>query len=84
MPRTHVYISEEQTKALKAMASRSGKSQSELIRLAVDRLIGEHDVDQRQAAFRDTAGLWKDRDDLPDFTALRQERNRGKRAAPVP
>jgi hypothetical protein len=73
---THVYLSEEEVKALKAMARRSGKSQSALIRLAVERLISEHDVDQRQVAFRDAAGLWKNRNDLPDVPLMRQEWNR--------
>ena len=43
----------------------------ELIREAVDRLIDEAGCDRRETVLREAAGIWKDRTDLPDFSATR-------------
>ena len=49
---------------------------SELIREAVDRLIEQSRQERRAMAFKRAAGMWKDRDDLSDFLAIRKEWNR--------
>ena len=51
--------------------------QSELIRQAVDCPIEQSVAKRRRAVPRRAAGIWKDRDDLPDFTAVRAEWDRG-------
>jgi Arc/MetJ-type ribon-helix-helix transcriptional regulator len=61
---------------LAAIAKTVGKKQSELIREAVDRLIDEEGRNRREAVLREAAGMWKDREDLPDFTAMRTEWDR--------
>lgn len=76
MNRTQIYLSPEQQKALKAMAAKTGRSQSELIRDAIDRFVGQRKASERVSVIRRSAGLWKGRNDLPDFAALRREADR--------
>jgi len=77
MVRTQIYLTEAERSALKRLSARSGKKQSELIREAVDGLLGQFESARRQAVLKRAAGLWKDRDDLPDFAALRRSWDRG-------
>jgi len=76
MVRTQIYLTELQRDELAAMAKTAGKKQSELIREAVDRLIDQSGHGRRRAVLRETAGIWKNRKDLPDFKATRSEWDR--------
>ena len=76
MIRTQVYLTKVERKELAALADATGKKQSELIRQAVDNLLEQSADSRRQAIIDAAAGMWKDRDDLPDFRALRKEWNR--------
>lgn len=76
MIRTQIYLTERQRDELAAMAKIAGKKQSELIREAVDRLIADEGHSRMEAVLRNTAGIWKNRTDLPDFDALRAEWDR--------
>ena len=76
MVRTQIYLTERQRDELAAIAKTAGKKQSELIREAVDRLIDQSGRSRREAVLRETAGIWKDRKDLPDFNATRDEWDR--------
>ena len=76
MVRTQIYLTEHQRDELAAIAKASGKKQSELIREAVDRLINQEGGSRREAVLREAAGIWKDRDDLPDFKSIRTQWDR--------
>ena len=76
MVRTQVYLTESQREELAAIARAEGKKQSELIREAIDRLIDRAGANRRQVILRETAGIWKDRTDLPDFRIMRTEWDR--------
>ena len=76
MVRTQIYITERQRDELAAIAKAGGKKQSELIRDAVDRLIDQSGRSRREAVLQESAGIWKDRTDLPDFKATRAEWDR--------
>ena len=76
MIRTQIYLTERQRDELATLAKTVGKKQSELIREAVDRLIVQSGDSRRKAALREAAGMWKDREDLPDFASLRTEWDR--------
>ncbi len=76
MIRTQIYLTEQERTGLVALAKVSGKKQSELIREAVDRFLEQFEETRLQAALENAAGMWKDRDDLPDFNAARRSLDR--------
>jgi hypothetical protein len=76
MVRTQIYLTETQHNELVAIAEAEGKKQSELIRRAVDDLIERLHGRRQVEILQKTAGMWKDRNDLPDFDSLRAEWNR--------
>jgi hypothetical protein len=76
MIRTQIYLTDKQRAELAVIAKNMGKKQSEVIREAIDRLIDQTGQDRKKTALREAAGLWKNRDDLPDFRAMRSEWDR--------
>ena len=76
MRRTQIYLTDREQTAVKSIARRLGKSQSEVIRTAVDRLIERESSASRLDLIRSARGLWRDRQDLPDADALRSEWDR--------
>lgn len=76
MIRTQIYLTHKQRAALAVIAKNMGKKQSEIIREAIDRLIDQINQNNKKRALRKAAGIWKDRDDLPDFRAIRSEWDR--------
>ena len=77
MVRTQIYLTERQRDDLAVMAKSAGKSQSELIREAIDRLLDDSSRRARREALDSLAGMWKNRTDLPDFAAMRASWDRG-------
>ena len=76
MIRTQVYLTEREQKALRALAGQMGRSQSELIRAAIDQFIESAQDQERGKVLREAAGLWSDGRGRPDFAALRAEADR--------
>jgi hypothetical protein len=76
MLRTQIYLTEEEKAALRLMAQQTGKKQSELIRRAIDDFIDRFQPRERLALMEQARGMWQERDDLPDFQALRRELDR--------
>lgn len=76
MVRTQIYLTEQERSALSALSAASGRKQSELIREALDRLIVQFSKTRREAVLDNTAGMWKERKDIPDFAAVRREWDR--------
>jgi hypothetical protein len=76
MLRTQVYLTEQEQCALRDIAGTTGKSRSALIREAVDWMIEQSGADFRNRIMAEAAGMWQNRDDLPDFAALRCESDR--------
>jgi metal-responsive CopG/Arc/MetJ family transcriptional regulator len=78
MVRTQIYLTEQQRDELADIAKTRGKKQSELIREAIDQFIDQAGGSRRESVLRETAGIWKDRTDLPDFRAVRAEWDRSQ------
>jgi len=77
MIRTQIYLTEHQRNELATMSKSFGKKQSELIREAIDKLIEQAGKSHREMVLRESAGIWKNRTDLPDFESIRSEWDRG-------
>lgn len=76
MIRTQIYLTDNQRSKLTVIARDTGKKQSEIIREAIDRLLDQTNQDSKKNAVKAAAGIWKNRDDLPDFRAMRSEWDR--------
>jgi hypothetical protein len=77
MQRTQIYLSEAERQGLQVLAQQSGRSQSHLIREAIDSFLARHQSLGRLQSLQQARGLWSQRTDLPDRTSLRQELDRG-------
>ena len=76
MKRTQIYLTEEEQNKLDTLSKKKGTSKSALVREAVDEYLAKHSEEHRKEVFERVAGMWKDRDDLPDFEELRKEWDR--------
>lgn len=76
MIRTQIYLTDEEQKHLMSMSKQTGRSQSDLIREAIDHYVAKKDGKTRMEFLKKGEGLWKNRKDLPDFKALRKEFDR--------
>ena len=78
MFRTQVYLTDAAHKKLAAFAKMRGKSQSELLREAVDSFLAANEKDRRTAIIKKCAGMWKDRTDaeLAEFEETRRSADR--------
>ena len=76
MIRTQIYLTDQQRAELAVIAEHMGKKQSEIIREAIDLLIDQNRQHRKKTALKEAAGIWKNRDDLPDFRAIRSEWDR--------
>jgi hypothetical protein len=75
MAEIEVNLTENEQRALREIALRTGKTEDELIHDAVDKLIRQGSLSSSSGMLR-ARGIWRDRDDLPDFGKIRSEWDR--------
>ena len=76
MHRTQIYLSSEERQGLQALARQVGRSQSDLIREAIDGFLERHRPSERLSRLRRARGLWSDREDIPALAVVRGELDR--------
>ena len=75
MAEIEINLTETEERALREIALKTGKTEGELIHDAVDKLI-KQGLPYDNAGMLQARGLWKYRDDLPDFGSIRREWDR--------
>jgi hypothetical protein len=73
---TQVTLTDQQTQALRSIAERTGKTETDVIVEAVEQFIAQHAPRGRKDALLQARGMWQDRTDLPDLRILREESDR--------
>jgi predicted DNA-binding protein len=81
MTTAQINLTDSEADALHKLSEQTGKTEDEILREAVAKLIGEVSEaeskrQKRLKSLRRARGIWKDRDDLPDFEKLRKEWDR--------
>lgn len=66
-------LSPADSAAVRQLAQRTGKPETELLHEAVAQLLQQATAANRLAALRQARGMWTDRTDLPDFDQLRAQ-----------
>lgn len=79
MFRTQVYLTSNEREKLIILSRQLGLHQSAIIREALDQYIERKLIEKRRKSdvLKRAAGMWADRDDLPDLRQLRKELERG-------
>lgn len=76
MVRTQIYLTSEERESLLELSNTTGLKQSELIREAVDQYIVKTEKSKKAAVIERAAGIWAERDDLPELNELRRSWDR--------
>jgi len=73
---TQINLTELEHESLQTIILKTGKTVEELIKYALDKFIVDFDRKTRLKKMRAARGMWKHRDDLPDFEHNRRSLNR--------
>jgi len=76
MTTTQVTLSESESQAIQALSQSRGETPEEILHQAIEQFLAQHQVENRLTALRQARGIWRERQDLPDFAELRNEWDR--------
>ncbi len=71
MVRTQIYLTEEEKSGIESITLTKGISQSEFIRQAIDKSLLDLITIDKSVILDKIAGIWSDREDIPDIRELR-------------
>ena len=75
MVRTQIYLSAAEQGKLRALARRSGRKQSQIIRDAIDAFLERMPEQERRERLRKSRGMWRGRAES-EFAAIRAQLTR--------
>ena len=73
---TQISLTEQEHESLQTIIQKTGKTVEELLRYALDKFSVDFDKKNRLKKMRAARGMWKYRDDLPDFEHNRRSLDR--------
>lgn len=73
MPETQIHLDPAHQDLLRSLTEQTGKPADAILQDGLDLLAESLRLEQRREILDRVAGLWKDRDDLPDWEAHRRE-----------
>jgi hypothetical protein len=76
MIRSQIYLTEDERNSLKSISEETGRTQSALIREAIDSLINKVNKKNNSKKRQEAFGIWKDKNDYSDTEEIRNEFNR--------
>lgn len=78
MFRSQIYLTKVERAQLHELSRQTGRSQSELIREAIDLFVAMNlkGAENKLATAQAIKGIWSERNDLPDFGKIRKELDR--------
>ena len=72
----HVTLTDTESQVIQNITKSTGKTQEQVLHEAIEQFIVRFTSQDRRILLRQARGMWKDRDDLPDFGTIRQEWDR--------
>jgi hypothetical protein len=76
MSRTRIHLTDKQRTERCNIYKKQERKQHEIIHVAKDRLISESEQKRKQMALEEASGIWRDREDLLDFSGMRSQWDR--------
>ena len=73
---TEINLTEQERNALQEISRRTGKTEGELVREALDQFIAQFQSEGQRKLMQKARGIWKNRQDLPSLQELRNEWDR--------
>jgi hypothetical protein len=76
MIETQIYLTEKESDSLQRLANQMGKTPNGLIQEAVAKLLSQFDEETLRKNRMAAAGIWRNRDDIPDLDDMRRSAER--------
>ena len=73
---TQLTLTQAESQLIASLSQQRGVTQEEILHEAIEQFLAAHQAEVRRAALQGACGIWRDRDDLPDFAQLRAEMDR--------
>lgn len=76
MTSTEIMLTDQEHASLVTIARHTGRTEAEVLQEAVRRYITQFQASRRRQLLEQARGMWRDREDLPDWPSLRRELDR--------